>query len=84
MKLGHLQTWLDLESAIQSEVSQKEKNKYRILMHIYMESKKMIQMNLFVGQEQRHRCREWVCGHRGGRGVWDELGDQDWHKYTTM
>ena len=27
--------WMDLESVIQSEVSQKEKNKYRILMHIY-------------------------------------------------
>ena len=26
-------TWVDLESVIQSEVSQKEKNKYRILMH---------------------------------------------------
>ena len=27
-------TWMDLETVIQSEVSQKEKNKYRILMHI--------------------------------------------------
>ena len=27
-------TWMDLETAIQSEVSQKEKNQYRILMHI--------------------------------------------------
>ena len=27
--------WTDLESVIQSEVSQKEKNKYRMLMHIY-------------------------------------------------
>ena len=27
--------WTDLESVIQSEVSQKEKNKYRILTHIY-------------------------------------------------
>ena len=27
--------WMDLESVIQSEVSQKEKNKYRTLMHIY-------------------------------------------------
>ena len=27
-------TWLDLESATQSEVSQKKKNKYHILMHI--------------------------------------------------
>ena len=27
--------WLDLESVIQSEVSQKEKNKYSMLTHIY-------------------------------------------------
>ena len=27
--------WVDLESVIQSEVSQKEKNKYCMLMHIY-------------------------------------------------
>ena len=29
-----LETWMDVETVIQSEVSQKEKNKYRILMHI--------------------------------------------------
>ena len=28
------ETWMDLESVIQSEVSQKEKNKYCILTHI--------------------------------------------------
>ena len=27
--------WMDLESVIQSEVSQKQKNKYRVLMHIH-------------------------------------------------
>ena len=27
--------WMDLESVIQSEVTQKEKNKYRMLAHIY-------------------------------------------------
>ena len=27
--------WIDLESVIQSEVSQKEKNKYCVLTHIY-------------------------------------------------
>ena len=27
--------WMDLESVIQSEGSQKEKNKYHILTHIY-------------------------------------------------
>ena len=29
-----VETWMDLESVIQSELSQKKKNKYRILMHI--------------------------------------------------
>ena len=28
-------TWMDLENIIQSEVTQKEKNKYRMLTHIY-------------------------------------------------
>ena len=27
--------WMDLESVLQSEVSQKEKNKYSMLTHIY-------------------------------------------------
>ena len=29
-----VEKWTDLETIIQSEVRQKEKNKYRILMHI--------------------------------------------------
>ena len=29
-----VETWMDLETVIQSEVSQKEKNKYRILTRI--------------------------------------------------
>ena len=29
-----VEMWMDLETVIQSEVSQKEKNKYRILMHV--------------------------------------------------
>ena len=29
-----VETWMDLETVIQSEVSQKEKNKYRILTYI--------------------------------------------------
>ena len=32
--------WMDLESVIQSEVSQKEKNKYCMLTHIYGIQKK--------------------------------------------
>ena len=30
-----LMRWMNLEPIIQSEVSQKERDKYRILMHIY-------------------------------------------------
>ena len=35
-KIGSfVERWMDLESVIQSEVSQKEKYQYSILMHIY-------------------------------------------------
>ena len=43
-----LMRWMNLEPNIQSEVSQKEKDKY-FLMHIYMESRKMVLKNLFSG-----------------------------------
>ena len=49
---------MNLESIIQSEVGQKEKNKYHILTHIYVESRKMVLMNLFAGQQWRCRHRE--------------------------
>ena len=39
--------WMNLEFVIQSEVSQKEKIKY-LYWHIYMKSKNMVLMNLFV------------------------------------
>ena len=41
--------WMNLEPVIQSEVSQKEKNKYDILT--YMESRKIVLLNLSAGQE---------------------------------
>ena len=44
--------WMDLESVTQSEVSQKEKNKYHMLTHIYeLSKKKMVPKNPGVGQE---------------------------------
>ena len=46
-----LMRWTKLEPIIQSKVSQKEKYKY----HILMESKKMVLMNLFSGQQWRNR-----------------------------
>ena len=53
------------KSIIQSEASQKEKNKYRI-MSLNVESRKMLQVNLFAKQKQRHRCREQTYGYQGG------------------
>ena len=31
---------------------------------IYVESRKIVLMNLFARQKQRHRRREWTYGHR--------------------
>ena len=43
--------WMKLEPIIQSELSQKEKHQYSILMHIiYMEIRKMAIMTLCEGQ----------------------------------
>ena len=44
--------WMDLETVIQSEVSQKKKNKYRMLTHIYgIYKRKKVLKNLGAGQE---------------------------------
>ena len=76
--------WLNLQCIIQSEVSQKEKNKYCILMcvcvYIYMyicrEFSKMVLMNLSAGQQWRHRHREQIYGPGvGRRRRWDECGE---------
>ena len=42
---------MNLEPIIQSEASQEEKDKYHSLTHIYMESRKMVLNNLFIGQK---------------------------------
>ena len=43
--------WMDLESVIQSEVSQKEKDKYLMLIRIYGILKKRWHENLRIRQE---------------------------------
>ena len=45
--------WMNLEPIIQSEVSQKEKDKYCVLTHI-TESGKMVLKNLLTGQQWRN------------------------------
>ena len=71
-----LMRWMKLEPIIQSEVNQKEKHQYSILMHI-MEFRKMVMITLYVRQQKRHRCIEQSFGLCGrGRG-WDDMGE--WH-----
>ena len=70
---------MDLETVIQSEVSQKEKTNI-VYECIYVEPSKMVQMNQFEEQKWRHICREQTYGHQRGKvvGWWrDELGDWD-------
>jgi len=42
-------TWIDVEIFILSEISQTEKDKFAY--HLYVESEKMIQINLFTKQK---------------------------------
>ena len=45
--------WMELESVIQNEVSQKEKNKYSLLTHIYgIEGKKKKVMKNLVARRE--------------------------------
>ena len=70
-------TWMDLEIIILSEVSQIKTNV--VSCHLYVKSKKMIQMNLFTKLSQTHRPRKQTYGYQSGQrrmggdklGAWD-------------
>ena len=47
-----LMRWMKLEPIIWSEVSQKENHQYSILMHIYIEFRKMVMMTLYARQQK--------------------------------
>ena len=77
-----VETWMDLETVIQSEVSQKEKNKYRILTHICGTQQNGTDEPVCRAEieTQMQRTNVWTprgeCGGGGG-WWWDELGDWD-------
>ena len=76
-----IETWMDLETVIQSELSQKEKNKYRILTHICGIQKNGTDEPVFKAEieTQMQRINMDTKGATlGGRWWWwDELGDRD-------
>ena len=55
-------------------------------MHIsiYVESRKMAQINQFAKQKERHRHKEQYMDTKGEKERWDELGDWGLHLHTTM
>ena len=72
-----LMRWMKLEPIIQSEVSQKDKDHYSILIHIYIKFRKMVMITLYVRQQKKYRCIRQSFGLCGrGRG-WDDFGE--WH-----
>ena len=52
-----LMRWMKLEPIIQSDINQKEKHQYSILMYIYIEFRNMVMMILYVRQQKRHRYK---------------------------
>ena len=66
-----VETWMDLEIIILSEVCQTQKDKY-IISHI---CRKIIQMNLFLKQTHRHKKQPYGYPlgkvERGKLGIWD-------------
>ena len=61
-----LMRWMKLEPIIQSEVSQKEKHQYSILMHIFG-IEKMVMITLYERQKKRHSRVEKPFGLWGRR-----------------
>ena len=76
-----LMRWMNLEPSIQSEVSQKEKEKHHILMHI---SREMILRNLFTGQQWRNRHREKTYGHGERVGEGEMYGKSNMESFITI
>ena len=62
---------MNREPITQSEVSQKEKDKYHILMHVYG-TRKIVLMILYAGQRRR-TCKRQTFGHSRGRRGWDDM-----------
>ena len=74
--------WIDLDTVIPSEIGQREKKKYHILIHIRGTWRNWYRWS-YLQSRKRDRCREQTCGYQGGKGgAWGELEDWDWYIYT--
>ena len=75
--------WMNLEPIIQSEVSQKQKDKYHILMHIYGIQKNGTEEFIYRAavEKETQRIGLWTWG-RGGEG--ERYGKSKMETYITM
>ena len=67
--------WMNLEPIIQSEVSQKEKDKYCILTHIYRIQKNATEGFIYRAamEKQTYKTDLWTWGEgRRGLDVWKD------------
>ena len=65
-----LMRWMKLEPIIQSEVSQKDKDQYSILTHIYMEFRKMITITLYAKQKKSKHFLSMLRESIGALALW--------------
>ena len=74
---------MNLELIIQSEVSQKEKNKYHILTYIYIWNLEN-ETEEFIYRAALEKQRVQTCGHgeKGGEG--EMYGKSDMEAYITI
>ena len=79
-----LMRWMNLEPIIQSEVSQKEKDKYHIIMHIYRIQKNGTEVFIYrtTVEKQTQRIALWAYGERGGNG--ERYGKSHMETYITI
>ena len=55
---------------------------YIIWYHLFVEPKKVIQMNVFTKQKETHRLREQTYGYQEEER--DRLGVWDWYVHTAV
>ena len=71
-----VEMWMDLESVVQSEVSQKEKNISYINAYIW-NLEKWYRLSYWQSRNRDTDIENKRMDMKGGRGRWDELGDGD-------
>ena len=58
---------MNLEPILQCDSKSEIEKQILYINIVYMESRKMVLMNLLSGQQWRCRHREQTCGHKGGK-----------------